>query len=162
MPNDPPRIYWDSCVYISCIENTEGRGKLLREILQSATSGEIVFIASALVIAEVTKFKHPTKDAIAQAEEIRAFFENDYIRVYNADRRTAEEAAEICRNTGLNPPDAIHLATAIRLKCDSFQTYDGEKGGPTKLLAFNGKIGTPSLKIELPAIWKKDEPPTLF
>ncbi|MBI3464998.1 MAG: PIN domain-containing protein [Planctomycetes bacterium] len=150
MPTEPTRIYWDSCVYISCIEETPGRFPVLSSLIELAKKGEIVFVASAFVIAEVTKLDRPDLTSKEQAQRIRDFFENDYIKVRGVDRRTSEEAAEISRIYGLKPPDAVHVATAIRWRCASFQTYDGEKGGSTKLLAFNGKIGQPPLTIELP------------
>lgn len=162
MPSEPHRIYWDSCVYISCIERTAGRDATLRAIVKAAEGGGLVLIASTLVIAEVTKINDPSISATDQAELIRKFFENDYIRVRAVDRRTAEEAADISRQTGLKPADAIHVATAIRWKCECLQTYDGEKGGSNKLLAFDGRIGSPPLKIELPVLPPKLFQPNLF
>ena len=152
MTTEPQRIYWDSCVYISCIEGTPDRVDVLHKILQLAEAGEIVFVASALVIAEVSRIKNSAADVAEQAKTIRAFFENDFIAVRGVDRKTAEDAAEIGRQTGLRGADCVHVATAIRWKCRSFQTYDGEMGNPKKLLAFNGKIGVPPLTIELPRI----------
>lgn len=152
MPSEPHRIYWDSCVYISCIERTPSRDAMLWAIAKAAEAGDLVLVASSLVIAEVIKIDDPSRSAQDQAALIRRFFENDYIKIRAVDRRTAEDAAEISRTTGLKPPDAIHVATAIRWKCECLQTYDGEQGGHNKLLAFDGRIGTPPLKIELPAL----------
>ena len=117
-----------------------------------AANGEIVFVASTLVIAEVTKIKDPSTTAAEQSKLIREFFENPYIQVRSVDRLIAEHAREISRQYGLQPSDAIHIATALRYKCSCLQTYDGEQGNPKKMLAFDGKIGTPGLKIELPKL----------
>jgi len=152
MSNKPTRIYWDSCVYISCIQEEIGRIEALRDILRLATKGEVLFVASTLVIAEVTKLDRPDIASADQAKLIHAFFENDYISVRNVDRQTSEDAAEISRQFGLKPHDAIHVATAIRTQCDSLQTYDGEHGGAKKLLAFDRRIGQPALRIELPKV----------
>lgn len=152
MTTEPVRIYWDSCVYISCIQETADRIATLRRLVQAAKDGEIVFVASAMVIAEVVKIDKDSPATFAdQAKKIREFFENDYIKVREVDRRTAEDAQAISRKFGLKPPDAIHVATALRWKCRSLQTYDGEKGEAKKLLAFDGLIGVPALKIELPS-----------
>lgn len=155
MATDPLRIYWDSCAYVSCISGTAGRVVILRQILQLAKDKEIVFVMSPLIIAEVVKLEDNSIDAATQAKTIREFFENDYFAPRALDRRTAEESAEITRRFGLKPPDAIHVATAIRAKCYSLQTYDGEQGEARRLLRFDGLIGTPALRIELPTL-----PPT--
>jgi hypothetical protein len=42
------------------------------------------------------------------------------------------------------------------------QTYDGENGDPKKLLAFDGLIGVPALKIELPTYTAKSTQANLF
>jgi predicted nucleic acid-binding protein len=151
MSNEPARIYWDSCAYISCIEQTEGREVLL-DILKLAQDGKIVLVASTLVIAEVVKLNSSSESAKMQAAKIRDFFENDYIKVRYLDRSTAEKAAEFSREFGIKPPDAVHIATAIAAKCECFHTYDGEKGCRTKLLAFDGKIGDPALSIKRPYV----------
>lgn len=79
-------------------------------------------------------------------------FKNPYIVVKSVDRFTvtAERAAEITRQHGIKPPDAIHVATAIRWQCECLQTIDGLEGGRKKLLTFDGKVEVPSLKIEVP------------
>ena len=105
----------------------------------------MVLVASALIVAEVVKCEGAPGDSL---QKIREFFRNPYIAVKSVDRFIAERAAEITRTFGVKPPDAIQIATAIRWKCESFQTFDGlsRKG----LLRFDGKIGTPPLKIETP------------
>jgi len=146
----PERVYWDSCVFISCIEQTPGRFPILKTIIRDAQAGSLVLVASTLVIAEVVKLNGSTESEQQQAKRIRDFFENDYIEVRTVDRLTAELAVKISREHGLKPPDAIHVATAILHECDCLQTYDGETGGAGKLLAFDGKIGWPTLAIRLP------------
>jgi predicted nucleic acid-binding protein len=148
--NDPTRIYWDSCLYIACIQKEQKRFPTLRAIMKMAEEGKVVLIASTLVIAEVVKLNASSQAASKQAKKIRDFFENEYIKVRALDRATAENAAEISRKHGLKPMDAVHIATAIATKCHCLQTYDGEQGDPKKMLAFNGKIGTPPLTIQLP------------
>ncbi|MCH7725344.1 MAG: type II toxin-antitoxin system VapC family toxin [Planctomycetes bacterium] len=151
MPSDPERIYWDSCVFIDAIQHTPGRYETLKKIVKRAESGQIILVASTMCIAETVKLDQSTNTATQQAKTIREFFENDFISVKSVDRFIAEKAAEIARQHGLKPPDAIHVATALRWKCSVLHTYDGEQGDPKKMLAFNGKIGTPPLSIELPS-----------
>jgi predicted nucleic acid-binding protein len=146
-------VYWDSCVYIDCIQRTPGRWEHLEPVLRQAERGSIVLVASALVIAEVVKCPEvPIRDD----DKIRDFFENDFIKFRNVDRATAEAAARISREHGVKPPDAIHVATAIITKCDCLQTFDGMQRGGKRLLSFNGVIGLPPLKIEIPSLVRTD------
>ena len=161
MPKKPELIYWDSCVYISCIEKTPDRFPILRNIQDDAEAGKVLLVASAFVIAEVNKFDDPTLSAAEQAERIKKFFENDYIEIRAMDRRTAELAADISRTHGIKPGDAVHVATAILSKCSCLQTYDGEQGESRKLLAFNGKVGSPPLAIEVPHVRSHPDQSTL-
>jgi len=161
MPNEPPKVYIDSCAYISCIQEDVGRHETVSAVVEQAKSGEIVIVASTLIIAEVVKLDHLSEqgvDIAEQAERIRLFFENDYIKFRAVDRRIAEEAAAISRQHRIKPPDAIHLATALQCGCTSFQTYDGEDGGNRRLLGFDGVIGSPPLKIEVPRVMGDDQP----
>jgi predicted nucleic acid-binding protein len=151
----PIPVYWDSCVYIDCIQQEPSRYPELSVILNEAQSGKVILVASALVIAEVVKLKCSSEPLPDQVKRIHEFLENDFIEVKSVDRGIAESAAELCReHSGLKPHDAIHLATAIRWKCQCLQTYDGEKRSPKKtgkyMLDFDGKIGWPALSIHIP------------
>lgn len=160
MPSDPERLYWDSCVYISCIQETPGKIETLRKIVARVKNREAVFVASTLVLAEVNhiteftpKGAKKSKARIADdATKIQEFFENEYIHVKGVTRHIAERARSIARDYNVLPPDAIHIATAIEFGCHCFHTYDGEEGGPEKLLAKDGRIGTPPLAIKLPSV----------
>jgi len=157
MPNEPLRVYWDSCVYIDCIQRHPDRGAVLDSIIKQAKHGEIVLVASALVLAEVSKLKDPNATAEEEAERILRFFENDFIKVRNVTRRIAEHAADMTRRHSIKPSDAIHVATALEAKCLSLQTYDGVKGCRGKLIALDGKMGSPPLPIEIPRIVSRDD-----
>ncbi len=154
MPPKPECIYWDSCVYISCIQQDPARYPVLRAFLGVAESRKIFLVASALVVAEVVKLNCSPEPINKQADLIREFFENDYIEVRSVDRAIAEEAAKICRSHDIRPPDAVHVATALKFQCTCLQTYDGENPKPKGkyLLPLDGKVGWPALKIELPQV----------
>ncbi len=158
MPNEPLRVYWDSCVYIDCIQRHPDRHAVLDSIIEQAKSGDVVLVASALVLAEVSKLNDPNATREEEAKRILRFFENDFIKVRNVTRSIAEHAADVTRLHSIKPSDAIHVATALAAKCISLQTYDGVQGGRGKLIALDGKIGNPSLRIEVPRIVSKDDP----
>jgi len=81
MPTKPTRVYWDSCVYIDCIQKTPGRFDVLKGLLREAEHGGIILVASALVVAEVVKLNACSDSDAEQASRIRSFFENDYIQI---------------------------------------------------------------------------------
>jgi predicted nucleic acid-binding protein len=99
---------------------------------------------------DATQSDKSSSDLLEDAKKIRSFFNNDYISVYQVDRGIAEKAAEISREYNLTPPDAIHIATAIKRPCLHLQTYDGEQNRRGKLLRFHNKIGYPLLQIIKP------------
>jgi predicted nucleic acid-binding protein len=158
MTSKPVPVYWDSCVYIDCIQEEPSRYPELRKVISEAEGGKIVLVASTAVIAEVVKLKQSADPLQQQVAKIHDFFENDYLEFKAVDRSTADDAANLCRLHGLRPMDAIHVATALRWECRFFQTYDGyaatnatTKTGRPYLLAMDGQIGQPRpLTIELP------------
>lgn len=147
MANDPQRIYLDSCGYISVIQQTAGRYEVLRDLIQDAMDGKVVLVASALVLAEVVKIHDCGDTTEADEKKIREFFENSFIKVRSVDREIATEAAVLVRKHGIKPPDAVHVATAIKFGCVCLQTYDGASKRGKKLIPLDGKIGKPPLRI---------------
>jgi len=93
--------------------------------MTAMNTGEIIVVTSELTLAEV--LVKPLKDqnpAIQHA--YRAFLApTPVLEVVPISRDILEEAAQWRATTKLKLPDAIHLATALRSKCDSFLTNDG-------------------------------------
>ena len=61
-----------------------------------------------------------------EGDRILAFFEHDFINIIDVDREIAEQANKLCRRYNLWPTDAIHLACAIRAKCDVLLAWDNK------------------------------------
>jgi predicted nucleic acid-binding protein len=168
MTSKPKKVYWDSCVFIDCIQEDEEHYPELREILEEAKSEKIILVTSTMAIAELVKFSESTESVSEQQRRIEQFFDNDFIEIRNVNKDIAERSAEMCRAHNLKPPDAIHLVTAQSCECDVFHTYDGEKRDiravrkKPYLLDMNGKVGNPPLKIELPRRIFRDSQKQLF
>lgn len=150
MAADPKPIYWDSCVFIDGLRQTPVRWPHIQTLEHQAKGGALVIYTSALAIAEVVKTKESGELTDSERHLINAYFRHKFVRVIPVDRIVAKMAAEIVRNHELKPPDAIHVASAIRTKCVVMYTYDGLGGDPDKLLGKSGQIGAPSLPIKLP------------
>jgi predicted nucleic acid-binding protein len=118
------RLYWDSCNFISLVNPDEARrAEVCRRILEDAESGKLEIVTSALTIVEV----HKAKEAQVPQEieqKIGLLFEQPYIMICSVDRPVAERARDLCRLHGLRVRDAVHLATALVVEADVFQTYN--------------------------------------
>lgn len=155
-----PHIYWDSCVFIDCLQDSNlpahkaDRRDVLREYIEAAKRGEIKIVTSAFSIAEVVGLSTDKPVSREDATKIKDFFENPYIHLRGVDRATVEHAADIGRNTRISPSDAVHIATAIRAKCRILLTYDGvsDPANPKKMLFHDGKINVPPLAIKFPSL----------
>jgi predicted nucleic acid-binding protein len=117
-----------------------------------AKNGNVIIVTSAITITEVNRIEGSTALPKDQSKAILDFFENSYIAIRTVDRQTAEVAHEYIREFGLTNLDAIHVATATIAKVPVLYTYDGAGKKPKRrdLLRYDGRIGTPPLRIERP------------
>jgi predicted nucleic acid-binding protein len=135
MANSPRRVYWDACSWIALIQREKiavggsDRDTLCRAVIAEAKKNKIEILTSTLSLVEVCK--NP-KIRTSDEDQIGAYFENDYILLMNVDRLVGEHARMlmIAGHTGLKPPDAIHVASAILGNVSEFHTFDG--GGAKK------------------------------
>ncbi len=137
------RVYWDSCVFIHCIQQTPQHIRILRNITAYAEAGKITIVTSALTLAEVVKCD-TTLPKSEQEQLISEFFKNSYIAVRQVDRRVSDMARGIVRDHGLKPPDAIHIATACITNVSEFNTYE------QKMLGKSGSISELKAAIAIP------------
>ncbi|KAB2351061.1 type II toxin-antitoxin system VapC family toxin [Actinomadura rudentiformis] len=170
MPDNPPTVYADSCVYLDLITRNEQlqagtdepRWKPAKRLFEAWHSGRILLAASALIEAEVLcngKTQERRQRSTNVDEMLRSWFTSPSILWIDIDRFTAREAARLREQYGhlhdqdkrpFGATDALHLAAACRAKCDYFMSQDG--GFP-----FGHTID--KMKIERPLdVWE----PTLF
>lgn len=127
MPKAFERPYLDSSVYISAIVGEEaepGKSDLSGQILELGRTGRFQVIASTFVYAEVIKDR--MRDPLDPDQEalIDQYLSQDFITWVEVDLPIAKKARSISRFQGLKPVDAIHVASALRAKCDQFLTWD--------------------------------------
>ncbi|WP_039899681.1 type II toxin-antitoxin system VapC family toxin, partial [Microcystis sp. T1-4] len=97
-------------------------------ILLAAEQGYIELYTSAFTMAEVVyikslKAKRDLSD-LEQENIINNLFSNEWIKLVGFERETSEINRYLIRSYKLQPFDALHLATAIRMKLDYFDTVD--------------------------------------
>jgi predicted nucleic acid-binding protein len=117
-------VYFDANIVIYAVEGVSLFLDRIRILMSALNEAEIIGVTSELTIAE-TLIK-PLKEK--QTEIQRAYQEfltpTPGFRVIPINRPILEEAARLRATTRLKLPDAIHLATALHLQCDSFVTND--------------------------------------
>ena len=105
------------------------RKQVAEHILTHAEQGSSQIYISALTIAEVHKKRGHDKLTDQEDDEILAFFEHEFIEVIDVDRQIGEQANHFCRQYGLSPADATHLACALRAGCDVLLAWDDKLTG---------------------------------
>jgi predicted nucleic acid-binding protein len=145
------RVYWDSDVFISFLQQEPGRYTVLRHWIERAENGEVQIVASAFSLCEVARVDDDLLPA-EQEELIVEFFGNPYILIQQLDEFVAQRTRAIVRELRISAKDAVHIASAIQADVPVMHTYE------KKLIAHSGKVGDPPLSIEEPR-WKNDQPP---
>ena len=151
MAADSNYNYWDSCIFIDGLKKTAGRYPQILQLEIEARAGSLFIFASALAIAEVVKLKDYGPLTEDEAREIANYFRHKFVRILPVDRLIARSAAQIVREHDLKPPDAIHVATALRARCAVMYTYDRAMYTYDRaLLDKSGMIGEPAIPIKSP------------
>lgn len=147
------RRYWDSDCFIAWLAAEADKVDDCRTVIRAAERGDLVIVTSSLSIAEVVKLRHHSPVPVADADQVRKFFRQPYIVVRELDRFLAEEAQSMVWDHGVDPKDAVHVATAVRVGVEQLDTFD------EKLIGKTGVIGSPPLIIGRPLVTEQLELP---
>jgi predicted nucleic acid-binding protein len=156
------RPYVDSNVYIALLKGTKKepvKAELAAEILHLAETGQFNVYASTFIEAEVIKAPGETSPLTpGQESTIATYFENDWIVWLEVDRLIAQEARRVARDFGMKPPDAVHVATALKAGCDQFLTWDEKlhKNEPNGRVVDGVTICEPHLTGRPARLWVDD------
>jgi predicted nucleic acid-binding protein len=129
------------------------KGELINGVDRAAIAEHILLEAeerhsyritiSALTLAEVYKVKgRPERLSNKLTKDLLLYFENEWFDVIPVDRSIGEEANRFCREYGILPNDAIHLACALRAGCDVLLAWDDRFC----------KVNHPDIRVEEPQI----------
>ena len=118
------RHYCDSCVFLGFLNNEPDKIYECRTLLQAAEEGVIELFTSAFTMAEVIKIKGEAELDESKEHIIDQLFKQSWIKIANFEREMAQISRSIMWRYNLKPFDALHIATAIRLKVDFFDTTD--------------------------------------
>lgn len=134
---DKPLHYLDSCVFSGFL-NGEAEPDNFTEcesVIRAAEQGIIRAYTSVLTLGEVVYIKPaPGRDPLPvedQEKIISQLLSSTWLERASFEPDMAEINRYLLRQYGggkkaLKPYDSVHLATAIRMKVDYFDTIDGE------------------------------------
>lgn len=126
MVPDYRRLYLDADVYLALIKGEPGRVDIARSLLADAQQKRFTVVASTLIYAEVCGHGDVRAAANADAvdERIAAFFEQGFLQWVEVDLVIARDARRLSREHRLRGADAIHLASAVRARCDALMSWN--------------------------------------
>ena len=135
MTTEQPIYYVDSCCIIDLLQGTPDRIDALKDLFERSYQGQVHLFTSTLSIAEVAGLKHkanPSKTIPIPLDDAynKLFKNNSLLTLVEPSRFIATEARDLIRaflakgETGLKGADAIHIASALRVKARVFYTYD--------------------------------------
>lgn len=118
-------VYFDSCVFLAWLREEQGRVDIVASLFQEAKDGKLKILTSTLAIAEVLNI-NGLKSPIPKEnrEMVKGLFANEWIFPENVTRRVSEVAQELVWEYGIDPKDAIHIATAILHGVGTVYSYD--------------------------------------
>jgi predicted nucleic acid-binding protein len=117
--------YWDSCCFLGWLAEEEDKVASCKEVLDIAEAGHLTIVTSTLTLAEVVRLKgHPTLPPEDEAV-IDQFFKREFIVLRQVDRKVGELARRLCWQSGIDPKDAVHVATALIHGVSALDTTDG-------------------------------------
>lgn len=118
------KIYLDTNILIYAIEGYPDYVTALETLFDAVDAGNLTVFTSELTLAEVLVKPMQESDLNKQKIYADTLQDSEGLTVANVSREVLVEAAKIRANQRLKLPDAIHLATAVNLRCTTFLTND--------------------------------------
>lgn len=125
MKNNKEKHYCDSCIFISFLNQQRDDNDLeaCSNIILVAEQNHIELYTSAFTMSEVVYIKSDISEN-EQEDIINKLFSNGWIRIVQFEREISEINRYLVRKYKLTPSDALHVATAIRMRVDYFNMVD--------------------------------------
>ena len=148
---NPGFVYLDSNFYLDYLIGNKDWHEALHAIVEAWRRGDLAVATSALSIAEVLYLRRddesPRRRLPPEAEpRVADLFNPVYPRVFvlvDVSREVAERSRELVWNLGIEPKDAVHVASALLAGTPVMFTSDQRLQG-------KNADGDPPLRIEQP------------
>ncbi len=118
-------IYLDANFFLTAFLYPDKEGEKVLQLLQSIYAGEQQAITSALTWDEVVYVVQPLRGRDAALLAGQSIFNSRHISIVACDTLIVQKATQWMRvYPFLDPRDAIHLATANHMNCDTIISED--------------------------------------
>ena len=151
MPDTPTILYWDSCAFLSYVNEYADRISTLDALLESSASGAIELYTSTISHVEVAfgateQLRRRLDPKVEQ--QISSLWSDPNVVVsveyHDGIGQSARDLIReaVTRGWSLKPLDAIHLATAqwlssVGIEIDEYNSYDTRLFKYAPLVAFS-------------------------
>jgi predicted nucleic acid-binding protein len=133
MPEAARAVYFDANVFIYAMETDDDRGMLARRWMLQVERREIRAVTSELTFAEVLPHPLAERDEELVQGYHRMLKNRAILQVLPVRRGIILRAADLRARFNTDAPDAIHVATALQAKRESFLTEDTRVRLPPEL-----------------------------
>ena len=117
------RVFFDTNLFIYFIEDSDGRGKQVADLIDRMSERKDEVVTSALTLGELL-----VKPLAESDNELAGAYERTLnspgISVVSFDRHCARIFAALRQDRSIKPADAIQLSCAGAARCDLFVTND--------------------------------------
>jgi predicted nucleic acid-binding protein len=127
---EPLRRCWDSVCCLGWLKNEPDKVPACQAVLDLVDAGKVEIVVSTLALAEVLWLRGHDRIPRDSKDKVRNFFRRSSFLIASVDLPTAELAQELVWDHGVKPKDAVHVATALMLRCVSLDTFDEELWEP--------------------------------
>ncbi len=145
--------YWDSSCFLAWLKAEEGRVDQCGQVLGLAERREIELITSTFTVTEVIQVKGKTKLPIEKRSNVEDLFNRPSIKTAPLILPVSIKARDVVWDHGIDPKDAVHVATAIFGKAQIFETFDKALIQRGNLIGGNLRFREPEIReprFELP------------
>ena len=118
------RLYLDSNIFMYAIEGHEHYAARLAVLFGQIAAQRIPVTTSELTLAECLVMPYKTGNTALAAIYQQHLSTHAGLECVAVSRDILQEAAQLRAISNMKLPDAIHVATAVRLQCDTFVSND--------------------------------------
>jgi len=138
-------VYLDACVIIDILDKNPEHYCYVEPLIREAEAENLNVLASVVCISEVFMIKGKSDSEATTL--IDAFFDQEYVHLYDVDDYVARKSVSVRRNANLETADALHVATAIAKGAQAFITRDGDgkkakKGAKKTILELKDRLNS--------------------
>jgi hypothetical protein len=122
---NPPLVYPDACLFLEVLQKTHVKWRDSYKVLLAAERGDVRFVASRLLAAEVGRFRGDASQSQVDQLVIQ-YLDSVGTQWAEVDLLISRDARALAWRYGIKSgADSVHLATAVRLHADFFMSRDG-------------------------------------